>query len=105
MARRPSARAPSLTHLDARDRPTMVNVGAKPVTHRVAEAEARVIFPAFVAQALRKTGHRTKKGPVFDTAIVAGALAARRHDCGADDLRHVQGAVAQHSNRARPAAA
>jgi cyclic pyranopterin phosphate synthase len=78
MARRPSARAPSLTHLDARDRPTMVNVGAKPVTHRVAEAEARVVFPASVAQALRKTGHRTKKGPVFDTAIVAGAMAAKR---------------------------
>jgi cyclic pyranopterin monophosphate synthase len=51
-----------LTHLDARNRPTMVDVGAKEVTHRVATAEARIRFPANVAAALRKSGHRTKKG-------------------------------------------
>jgi cyclic pyranopterin monophosphate synthase len=67
-----------LTHLDARSRPTMVDVGAKPVTHRIAEAEARVRLPAAVARALRRTGHRTKKGPVFDTAILAGVMAAKR---------------------------
>ena len=67
-----------LTHLDARSRPTMVNVGAKPITHRIAEAEARVRLPAAVARALRRSGHRTKKGPVFDTAIVAGVMAAKR---------------------------
>ena len=31
-----------------------------------------------VARALRATGHRTKKGPVFDTAIIAGVMAAKR---------------------------
>ena len=67
-----------LTHLDARSRPTMVDVGAKPITHRIAEAEARVRLPAAVARALRRSGHRTKKGPVFDTAIVAGVMAAKR---------------------------
>jgi cyclic pyranopterin monophosphate synthase len=67
-----------LTHLDARARPTMVDVGAKPVTHRIAEAEARVRVPAIVARALQRTGHRTKKGPVFDTAILAGVMAAKR---------------------------
>jgi len=56
----------------------MVDVGAKAVTHRVAEAEARVRLPAPVARALQRTGHRTKKGPVFDTAIVAGIMAAKR---------------------------
>ena len=71
-------KTPRLTHLDARDRPTMVDVGAKPVTHRTAEAEARVRLPAVVARALQRTGHRTKKGPVFDTAIVAGVMAAKR---------------------------
>jgi cyclic pyranopterin monophosphate synthase len=70
-----------MTHLDAQNRPTMVDVGAKEVTHRVATAEARVHFPANVAAALRKSGHRTKKGPVFDTAIIAGVMAAKRtHD-------------------------
>jgi cyclic pyranopterin phosphate synthase len=56
----------------------MVDVGAKAVTHRVAEAEARVRLPPAVARALRRSGHRTKKGPVFDTAIVAGVMAAKR---------------------------
>jgi cyclic pyranopterin phosphate synthase len=76
MARR--ARTARLTHLDARSRPTMVNVGAKAVTHRIAEAEARIRLPALVARALRRSGHRTKKGPVFETAIVAGVMAAKR---------------------------
>jgi cyclic pyranopterin phosphate synthase len=56
----------------------MVDVGAKEVTHRLAIAEARVRLPREVAVALRKSGHRTKKGPVFDTAIVAGVMAAKR---------------------------
>jgi cyclic pyranopterin phosphate synthase len=72
------ARNSRLTHLDARSRPTMVDVGAKAVTHRIAEAEARVRLPAAVARALRRSGHRTKKGPVFDTAILAGVMAAKR---------------------------
>jgi len=71
----------ALTHLDKRNRPTMVDVSAKDVTHRVATAEARVRFPRNVADALRKSGHRTKKGPVFDTAIISGVMAAKRtHD-------------------------
>jgi cyclic pyranopterin phosphate synthase len=56
----------------------MVNVGAKAVTHRIAEAEARIRLPAAVARALKRTGHRTRKGPVFDTAIIAGVMAAKR---------------------------
>jgi cyclic pyranopterin monophosphate synthase len=56
----------------------MVDVGAKEVTQRVAEAEARVRLPPNVARALRASGHRTKKGPVFDTAIIAGVQAAKR---------------------------
>jgi cyclic pyranopterin phosphate synthase len=70
--------AARLTHLDSNNRPTMVDVGAKEVTHRIAIAEARVRLPRAVAAALRKSGHRTKKGPVFDTAIVAGVMAAKR---------------------------
>ncbi len=67
-----------LSHLDAARRPTMVAVGDKAITHRIAEAEARVRLPAVVARALRSSGHRTAKGPVFDTAIVAGVMAAKR---------------------------
>lgn len=68
----------SLTHLDARNRPAMVDVGAKSVTQRVAVAEARLRMPSAVARALRASGHRTRKGPVFDTAIIAGVMGAKR---------------------------
>jgi cyclic pyranopterin monophosphate synthase len=69
---------PKLTHLDAANRPTMVDVGAKTATLREAGAEAFVKLPPSVARELARTGHRTKKGPVFDTAIVAGVMAAKR---------------------------
>jgi cyclic pyranopterin phosphate synthase len=72
------ARRSKLTHLDAANRPTMVDVGDKAVTRRQASAEALVKLPANVARELKRSGHRTKKGPVFDTAIIAGVLAAKR---------------------------
>ncbi len=68
-----------LTHVDPADRPTMVDVGDKPVTQRTARARAVVLFPANVIAATQiETTLRTKKGPVFDTAIVAGVMAAKR---------------------------
>jgi cyclic pyranopterin monophosphate synthase len=77
--RRPAKRAVArLTHLDAAHRPTMVDVGDKLVTRREAAAEARLKLPAAVARELARTGHRTKKGPVFATAIIAGVQAAKR---------------------------
>lgn len=69
------------THLDAGNRPRMVDVGKKSVTARSATAKATVRFPADVARALRDGGMRAKKGPVIDTAIIAGTLGAKRtHD-------------------------
>lgn len=70
--------AAGLTHLTARHQPMMVDVGDKAITRRVASAEARIRLPRAVLLALRKTGHRTKKGPIFDTAIIAGVMAAKR---------------------------
>jgi cyclic pyranopterin phosphate synthase len=67
-----------LTHIDAANRPTMVDVGAKTTTFREASAEAMVKLPPAVARELSRSGHRTKKGPVFDTAIVAGVMAAKK---------------------------
>jgi cyclic pyranopterin monophosphate synthase len=68
----------TFSHLDADQRPTMVDVSGKVATERSATAEARVQFPAAVAAALRDNGLRSPKGPVFDTAIVAGVLGAKR---------------------------
>ncbi|MGH8215637.1 MAG: cyclic pyranopterin monophosphate synthase MoaC [Rhodanobacteraceae bacterium] len=67
-----------LSHLDSSNRPRMVDVGAKVRTARLAVAEALVHFPAEVAEALRAGGMRSPKGPVIDTAIVAGTMAAKR---------------------------
>ena len=67
-----------LTHVDARGRPRMVDVGSKIATARSATAIATVRFPAPVARELRENDMRAKKGPVIDTAIVAGTLAVKR---------------------------
>ena len=56
----------------------MVDVGAKAVTARTATAQAIVCFPPDVARALRANGMRAKKGPIIDTAIIAGTLAVKR---------------------------
>ena len=70
--------ARKLTHVDAKGRPRMVDVGDKRETRREATAEARVRFPADIAAALRKQDMRSAKGPVVDTAIIAGTMAVKR---------------------------
>ena len=67
-----------LTHIDAAGRPKMVDVGDKRATRRIAMAEARVQFPAAAARQLKANELRSAKGPVIDTAIIAGTLAVKR---------------------------
>ncbi|MGD2168282.1 MAG: cyclic pyranopterin monophosphate synthase MoaC [Gammaproteobacteria bacterium] len=66
-----------LSHVDAANKPTMVDVSAKAVTRRRAVAAATVVFPD---DTIRESGQelRTKKGPVFDTAIIAGVMAVKK---------------------------
>jgi cyclic pyranopterin phosphate synthase len=68
----------AIAHVDAANRPRMVDVGAKAVTARAACAQAIVRFPPDIAGTLREGGMRAKKGPIIDTAIIAGTLAAKR---------------------------
>jgi cyclic pyranopterin phosphate synthase len=68
----------TFSHLDSENRPAMVDVGAKDVTHRLATAETQVRFPPGVATSLREMGLRSPKGPIFDTAIIAGLMGAKR---------------------------
>jgi cyclic pyranopterin monophosphate synthase len=73
--------AGKLSHISKHDQPAMVDVGAKKITHRVATACSEVVFPAAAARALHAAALRSKKGPVLDTAIIAGTLAVKRtHD-------------------------
>ena len=68
----------TFTHVGSDGNPAMVDVGSKEVTARSALAESRVRLPPTVAAALRESGYATAKGPVFQTAIIAGTLAAKR---------------------------
>lgn len=67
-----------LSHLNRRNQPAMVDVGAKPVTRRTALAEARVELAAAAAALFDGEELRSKKGPVFQTATLAGVMAAKR---------------------------
>jgi cyclic pyranopterin phosphate synthase len=66
------------SHLDAQNRPSMVNVGEKPVTKRTAHAVAIVTLPDALGALLRDGEIATKKGPIFQTAILAGVMGAKR---------------------------
>lgn len=68
----------SFTHLNPRNEPGMVDVGDKAVTRRSATAEAWIDLPPEVAQALDGDEIRGPKGPVFQTAILAGTMAVKR---------------------------
>lgn len=67
-----------LSHVNAKGQPSMVDVGAKAVTHRTAHAVAVVALPPEVAALVRDGDVATKKGPVFQTAILAGVMAAKK---------------------------
>lgn len=70
--------AKTLTHIDASGLPSMVDVSAKAVTLRRAIAEARLRFPPDVAEQLQRNQLRSPKGPILDTAIIAGTMAVKR---------------------------
>lgn len=67
-----------LTHLNAQNQPTMVNVGDKPVTHRTAHAVAIVRLPAALASLITDREITGKKGPIFQTASLAGVMGAKK---------------------------
>ncbi|HRH51057.1 MAG TPA: cyclic pyranopterin monophosphate synthase MoaC [Panacibacter sp.] len=66
------------THIDNNGKVTMVDVGEKQVTHRVAVARSIVLLPGEVLAKLTDGDIQTKKGSVFQTAIIAGIMAAKK---------------------------
>ncbi len=56
----------------------MVDVGAKPRSARRARARAEVVLPDVVRALLHDGELHGAKGPVFQTAITAGIMAAKR---------------------------
>jgi cyclic pyranopterin phosphate synthase len=87
--------APKLTHLNEAGQPAMVNVGPKTPTARLARARARVRLGADILALVQAGDLPTRKGPVFQTAIIAGVMAAKKtadliplcHPLGMDDCQ------------------
>ena len=70
-----------LTHIDEDNRPTMVDVSDKRETLRTAVAESVISLPKGIRELMRDGEVHSAKGPVFQTAIIAGTMAAKRtHD-------------------------
>ena len=70
-----------LNHIDKKNRPTMVDISSKETTKRSATATAKIIFPEAVKDRFKDGDLQTKKGPVIDTAIIAGTMAVKKtHD-------------------------
>ncbi len=67
-----------LTHLDVDNNPSMVDVGEKKITKRTAKARAIVVLNDAILQDLEGGDIRTKKGAVFQTAIIAGVMASKK---------------------------
>lgn len=66
------------SHVDENNMPGVVDVSDKAVTLRTATARSTVVVPAAVMAALADGEIHTKKGPVFQTAIIAGTMAAKQ---------------------------
>jgi cyclic pyranopterin phosphate synthase len=66
------------SHLDEHGRATMVNVTAKAVSHRTATARSIVYLPHEVLNQLVDGELQTKKGSVFQIAVIAGIMAAKK---------------------------
>ena len=67
-----------LSHVDASGNPSMVDVSEKAVKKRTAKAQAVVYVGAEIAKMIREDELMTKKGPVFQTAVLAGVMAAKK---------------------------
>jgi cyclic pyranopterin phosphate synthase len=68
----------NFSHLDSEGRPAMVNVGRKDVTDRTARAQALIHLPDEIMTHFNGSELMTKKGGVFQTAILAGIMASKK---------------------------
>lgn len=66
------------SHIDAVGNPQMVDVSKKKVTARMARARALVWLGSKIISKMKGDELITKKGPVFQTAIIAGVIGAKK---------------------------
>ena len=66
-----------LSHVDQSGNPKMVDVSEKKITRRTARAQASVFLGKSIIREIKNNELITKKGPVFQTAIIAGVMGAK----------------------------
>lgn len=66
------------THLDSDDQPGMVDVSDKNTSKRTAIAESTITLGLEVMKLMEGGEIQSKKGPIFQTAIIAGTMAAKK---------------------------
>jgi cyclic pyranopterin phosphate synthase len=66
------------SHIDDKNQPKMVNVGDKKITRRKAVAKAEMFLGKEIIAHFKNDELITKKGPVFQTAIIAGIQAVKK---------------------------
>jgi len=66
------------THIDKSGNPRMVDVSDKKTTKRYARAQATVNLGKEIIDKIKDNELFTKKGPVFQTAIIAGVMGAKK---------------------------
>ncbi len=66
------------SHIDKDNQPKMVDVGGKKITKRSATAKALMFLGTKIIAHFKGDELTTKKGPVFQTAIIAGIQAVKR---------------------------
>jgi len=66
------------SHLSSSNDPEMVDIGDKQVTVRKARAQAVVMLNDEIMEHFSDDELISKKGPVFQTAILAGVMAAKK---------------------------
>jgi len=66
------------THIDEENQPGMVDVSAKNTTQREAIAECTIELGGELMSKLDSDDISSKKGPVFQTAIIAGTMGAKK---------------------------
>jgi cyclic pyranopterin monophosphate synthase len=68
----------SLSHLDSNAMPTMVDVSQKQLSTRQATAQAIVALGPQIVSLVKDNEIIAKKGAVFQTAIIAGTMGAKK---------------------------
>ncbi|MGB0879449.1 MAG: cyclic pyranopterin monophosphate synthase MoaC [Polaribacter sp.] len=68
----------NFSHINKKNHPKMVDVSDKKITQRTAIAKATMFLGKEVISHFTNDGLITKKGPVFQTAIIAGIQAVKK---------------------------